>query len=364
MKSKFLLLTACVFSTQLNAQLTTLPDGNNYKAMVGEQVGLTQVTINYSRPGVKGREGKIWGGVVHNGFAMLGYGDNKPDPWRAGANENTTIEFSTDVMIEGKKLAAGKYGFFIAYDPNECTAIFSKNSGSWGSFFYQESEDALRVKVKPVATPTSTERLTYSFGEQDDSSATISLTWEKLRIPFRVTTNLQQVQLTMIHNELRSDKGFSPQSYLQAADYLSQNNIELEEALTYVKSAEQSMKNFNVYMVKADILEKLSRKPQADSARQMALDNGGLYQLHYYGRTMLNEKKADKALVVFRTNYKKNGDNFTTNVGMARGLSATGNYKEALKYANKALPLAPDAVNKTSVEGMIAKLKEGKDINS
>ena len=113
------------------------PDGGNKKAMVGERIGITDVTIHYDRPGVKGREGKIWGQLVHTGYADLGFGTSKAAPWRAGANENTTIEFSTDVMIEGQTLPAGKYGFFIAYDPNECTLIFSKNTTSWGSFFYK-----------------------------------------------------------------------------------------------------------------------------------------------------------------------------------------------------------------------------------
>ena len=364
MKHKLLLCAALLLCTQLNAQLTTLPNGGNYKAIVAEQVGLTEVTINYSRPGVRGREGKIWGGLIHEGFAMLGYGDDKPDPWRAGANENTTIEFSTDVLIEGKPLAAGKYGFFIAYGPSESTAIFSRNSTSWGSFFYLESEDALRVKVKPVPMPSSTERLTYSFIDQDDSSATVALTWEKLRIPFRVTTKLQQIQLASMRAELRSDKGFSSDSYLQAAQYMEENNVALEEALGYIKTAEYGPRNFRVYMVKADILEKLNKKPQADSAREMAVSIAGVQQLHNYARALLNEKMTDKAVALFKMNYKKNGENFTTNMGMARGFSATGNYKEALKYATKALPLAPDAMNKTSVEGIIAKLKEGKDINS
>ncbi len=106
------------------AQLTTLPDGGNKKAWVGERIGLTDVTIQYSRPGVKGREGKIWGQLIHTGFANLGFGTSKAAPWRAGANENTIIEFSTDVKIEGQPLKAGKYGLFIAYDASQPTIIF------------------------------------------------------------------------------------------------------------------------------------------------------------------------------------------------------------------------------------------------
>ncbi|WP_114792207.1 DUF2911 domain-containing protein [Niabella yanshanensis] len=108
--------------------LTTLPSGGNKKATVNEQVGLTDVMIHYSRPTVKGREGKIWGQLVYEGFGDLGFGNNEGAPWRAGANENTTISFSNPVTIEGQPLPAGTYGFFIAYNPNECTMIFSKTN--------------------------------------------------------------------------------------------------------------------------------------------------------------------------------------------------------------------------------------------
>src|SRR6476620_9651492 len=131
------LFALCILISSISfAQLTTTASGGNKKAVVGERIGLTDVTIHYDRPGVKGREGKIWGQLVPVGFVDLGFGSSKAAPWRAGANENTTIEFSTDVVIEGKPLAAGRYAFFVAYDPNESTIIFSNNSTSWGSFFY------------------------------------------------------------------------------------------------------------------------------------------------------------------------------------------------------------------------------------
>lgn len=116
--------------------------------MVGERVGLTDITITYNRPRVKGREGKIWGQLVPYGFSDQGFGTSKEAPWRAGANECTTIEFSNDVNIEGKNLEAGKYGFFIAPGKDESTLIFSKNNTAWGSFFYDPSEDVLRDSSK------------------------------------------------------------------------------------------------------------------------------------------------------------------------------------------------------------------------
>src|SRR6478735_4575259 len=120
-------LLLCSITATAQITLTGLPSGGNKKAMVGERIGLTDVMIHYDRPGVKGREGKIWGQLVPVGFIDQGFGNAKAAPWRAGANENTTIEFSTDVTVEGQKLNAGKYGFYIAYDPNESTLIFSRD---------------------------------------------------------------------------------------------------------------------------------------------------------------------------------------------------------------------------------------------
>src|SRR5215204_5754356 len=178
MKKNIIILSMLFFISMISYSqipLTVLPSGGNKKAVVGEQIGLTKVIISYDRPGVKGREGRIWGQLVHKGYTDQGFGSSKAAPWRAGANENTIIEFSNDVKIEGQPLKAGKYGFFIAYDSLESTLIFSKNAGSWGSYYYDDKEDALRVKVKPVKTNNNVEWLQYEFSNQTESAATIAL---------------------------------------------------------------------------------------------------------------------------------------------------------------------------------------------
>lgn len=351
------------------SQLTTPPDGGNKKAMVGERVGITDITIHYDRPGVKGREGKVWGQLVHTGFADLGFGTSKAAPWRAGSNENTTIEFSTDVKIEGRPLPAGKYGFFIAYKPDECILIFSTNSTSWGSYFYDEKEDALRVNVKPVTGDKSVEWLKYEFTNQTGNSATIALQWEKLVIPFKVEVDLDRLQFESFRRELRGERSFSPgwQSFHQAAQYAADRNMNLEEGL---KWANQSISdpfvgnaNFQTLSTKADILAKLGRKTEADSLMKAALPLGTMQQIHQYGRQLLAEKKFKEALEVFKTNYQKNPNQYITLMGLTRGYSANADYKNALKYANMALASAPGQQAKTQVEGMIEKLKQGKDVN-
>jgi hypothetical protein len=149
------------------------------KASVTQTIGFTDVTISYSRPGVKGR--KIWGGLVPY---------NKV--WRAGANEATKITFSKDVMIEGKKLKAGSYGFFAIPSPNEWTLIFNKVADQWGAFTYNEAQDAIRIKVKPVKINYWQEWMEYTFSDMNvqkagnNNSALINLVWEKLKVPFKV----------------------------------------------------------------------------------------------------------------------------------------------------------------------------------
>ena len=210
MRKMILLLAGNCLLLAASAQLTTLPDGGNKKAWVGERIGITDVTIEYNRPGVKGREGKIWGQLIPAGFNDLGFGTSKAAPWRAGANENTTISFSTDVKIEGQPLAAGKYGLFIAWDSIEPTLILSKSTTSWGSFFYNDKEDALRLKVKAMPVDKSAEWLKYEFLNETENSATIGLEWEKMMIPFKVEVDYVKTQLESFRRELRSEKSFQP----------------------------------------------------------------------------------------------------------------------------------------------------------
>ncbi len=362
MKKAICLLLITIFFGSAQAQLTVPAHGNSVKAIVGERIGLTDVTINYGRPGVKGREGKVWGGLVYEGFKNLGFGNGKECPWRAGANENTTIEFSTDVTIEGKHLAAGKYGFFVAYHPDKCTIIFSSATESWGSYFYDEKEDVLRVNVTPTKLQEMRERLTYQFADQTDSTATIKLEWEHLAIPFKVGTKLHQLQMASFEREMKGEKGFDSHALVQVADYLLEHDTKLEDALTYINAASSGLPVYRVFMVKSVILEKLGKSAEADSIRQVAIDMGSERQIHFYARGLQQEQKMQEAFEAFRYNYKKHPNTYTTTMGMARGYSGIGKLKDAKKYAHKALALAPDEANKKSVQAAIATLESGKQL--
>lgn len=368
---KQLLLFSLLFLTMTTgfAQLKTPPDGGNKKAWVGEQIGITEVNIRYDRPAVKGREGQIWGKLLLYGFNDLGFGTSKQAPWRAGANENTVISFSTDVKVEGQPLKAGNYGFHIALYEDKCTLIFSSNYTSWGSFFYDPKEDVLRVDVKPQPITESVEYLKYEFTDQGTNSAMINLFWEKLRIAFKVEVDYIPLQLESFRKELRGEKSFNPgwQAWQQGAQFCLQNNVNLEEGLQWADMAISGVfigeANFMTLSTKAGILQKLGRIDEATKIMQQALPLGTMNQVHAYGRQLMQQKRLPEAAEIFKKNYEKFPNTFTTNMGMTRAMAIAGEKKKALSYAEKALPQATDNVNKQLVENVIQKLKEGKDIN-
>jgi Protein of unknown function (DUF2911) len=362
--SLFTLIMACYL---VQAQSLTVPSGGSNKAMVSERIGVSDITINYGRPGVKGREGKIWGQLVPYGFTDLGFGNRKPAPWRAGANENTTVEFSHDVKIEGKDLPAGKYGLHLAVGENESTFIFSKNSTSWGSFFYEESEDALRVNIKNEKLEQSVEWLKYEFLNTTNNSATIAVSWEKMRFGFKIEVDVHKIVLEGFRRDLRTSPGFNWQSWNQAAQYCLQNNVNLDEALLWAEGSVSTPfigeANFQTLSTKAQILEKLGKKSDSELTMKKAVEKGNVNQLHQYGRQLLNQKKNTEALAVFKMNATKHNNAWPCNVGLARGYSATGDYKSALKFAKLAFAEAPDDLNKKNLEKMIKTLEQGKDVN-
>jgi hypothetical protein len=350
-----------------NAQITALPDAGNKRASVSEQVGLTDITIHYNRPHVRGREGHIWGELIPVGYVDQGFGPSKAAPWRAGANENTWIEFSTDVKIEGQTLPAGKYGFFVAYDPNECTVIFSKNYTSWGSFFYKPEEDALRVKIKPIPADKSVEWLKYEFTDQTPAGATIQLEWEKLIIPLKVEVDVISNQLASFRRELRSEKGFTWEAWDQAAAYCAQNKTNLDEALLWTDQAVSpnfgGSQSFQAWSTKAMVLDSLGRGTEAAEVMKKALPYGDIGDLYNYGRALIARKHGKEAVDVFKLNLDKHPGDYITVMGMARGYSAAGEYKKALEFAQKAEPLAQSKPRKDFVAKAIKSLGEGKDIN-
>jgi hypothetical protein len=367
MKNGILIILFVSVSVSAYAQNGTAPTlRGNKMASVSERIGITEVKIVYNRPGVKGREGKIWGEVVHYGFQDLHYGTSKAAPWRAGADENTTVEVNTEVQIEGKTLPAGKYGFFIAMGQDKATIVFSKDNNAWGSFYYKPEHDALRVDVPVVKTTESVERLKYEFSDQTDNSAMITMYWEKIKIPFRVSVDLVKEQVAAYRREFDNGAFYAFwQKMQQAANYCLVNNVNLEEALTW---ADRSINtyfgeaNFLTLSTYAGLLEKNNQKVKADSVMKKAMPMATMLQMHQYGYSLLRQKKYKEAFDIYQANYTKYPNDIYTRLGMIYANVGIGNMKEALAFGNTAREIAVDANDRAYVDKIVADIKAGKSI--
>src|SRR5213595_1581394 len=241
-------------------------------AVLTQRIGITDITINYHRPVVNKR--KIWGGIVPYGQV-----------WRAGANENTTIQFTDPVTVEGKPLPKGTYGLHMFPGEKEWTVVFSKNSTSWGSFTYDEKEDALRVTVKPQPADLH-EALAYDFDDVKPDSATVTLRWEKLAVPFKVGVNTNEIVQASLHNQLRGLAQYTWFGWDDAATYLVTNKLNMEDALKYEDQSIQNEERFDNLITKSQVLDALGRKNEAAATRNQAIGMANALQLHGYGRQL------------------------------------------------------------------------------
>lgn len=376
MTKKLQLLMALFFiSVMTIAQISQPPSGNNQKAEVSQWIGLVKVTINYSSPDVHGpngedRKGKIWGEVVHYGLIDQGYGTSKAAPWRAGANENTTISFSHNVKIGGKEVKAGKYGVFLqAEKEGAWTWILSKDANSWGSYFYNPELDAVRLQATPEECEY-TEWLTYTFTDRQPNSATASLQWENKRIGFKIeVSNINELYVAAIREEMRgSTAGFQHESYITAAQFCAQNKVALEQALQWADYAINDgfvgREDFNSLSTKAQVLMAMGKDADSEVVMDKAIKHptASVSAVHQYARTLLVSGKKEKAMEVFKYNFKAHPeDKFTPNVGLARGYTALGDKKNAIKHWEAAIKNIPEnqKQNLAFYEGELKKLKEG-----
>jgi len=376
MKKVFTTLSfVCITLLAMSQAITLPPSGGNQKSKVIQWIGPVQVSILYSSPDVhaptgEDRKGHIWGELVHYGFIDQGFGTSKAAPWRAGANENTVIAFSHDVKIEGKDLKAGTYGLFLDVEKEgQWNWIFSKNSTSWGSYFYDAKEDALRVPVSPQEG-AYTEYLTYGFDERKVNSATAFLQWENKKVPFKIEApNAHDLYVAKIREELRSYPGFDYRNWSNAAQYCAQNKVNLEEALTWADQAISNtniggVEDFGTLSTKALVLRAMGRDTEAEPVMDKAIKIPGtpVNSIHQYGRILLNAGKKEKAMEVFQYNAKAHPeDRFTPNVGLARGYTALGDKKNAIKYWELAIKNLPEnqKANVAFYEGELKKVKEG-----
>jgi hypothetical protein len=232
MKNIALFLIALFIVGVINLSAQNLPQLQvSPHAKVMQEIGFSDITIDYHRPAVKDRE--IWGKLVPYGMTNLGYGTAKESPWRAGANENTTITFTDDVKIDGHNLSAGTYGLHMVVTDKDWTIIFSKTNTAWGSFFYDPKDDALRITATPEKSDFH-EWLAYDFENITPNSTDVYMKWENVKIKFTAAFDVQNVVLDRYRKFLVGGGGFNALNYQQAAAFCIARKINLDEAEKWI----------------------------------------------------------------------------------------------------------------------------------
>jgi hypothetical protein len=325
-----------------------LPDVSQF-AVNKQRVGLTDVTITYHRPLVNGR--KIWGGLVPLG-----------EVWRAGANQNTTIEFSDPVSVEGKPLEKGIYGLHMIPTADSWTVIFSKMSSAWGSYTYKKEEDALRVEVKPRPTEME-EALEYEFEELKPDSATVTMKWEKVAVPFKIAINDAESTVANIRNQMRGRAQYEWEAPNQAGQFCLNKKTNLDEALKWVDLSIQNEERFENLTTKADLLKAMNKPDDAKKVWDQAIAKTTPPQLYSYARRLKSENKDAEAMEILKDVAKRYPATVFAHLANARIKSAAGDFAGAAEDAKKAQAAATSDQQKNNIKLLIDCLQAKQDIN-
>lgn len=336
------------------AQGITQPRTPSPAATVTQTIGISTVSVNYSRPSVRDRQ--VYGNLVPYGWNVQSFGNNNSAPWRAGANENTVIEFSHAVKVEGKDVPAGKYGlFFVINQDNTGEVILSKDYRSWGSFFYEEKNDQMRAPIK-VRDIAHTETLTYDFINLTKTTGELVLNWEKKQFPVKIEFAVDDIVMANATEQLKSTVGFSWIGFNSAANYALQNKVNLEQALKWSEQAVAANNSFQTLSVKAGLLAALNRNAEADKIMKDAIVIAKENELNQYGYQLLGNNDFDKAIEVLAlaTTRYPNSANAWDSLGEAYALKGDG--KTAIKHFKKSLTLNPPPGTKANSEKYLKQL--------
>lgn len=325
--------------------ITGLPQPSPH-ARAEQTVGITEIAVDYHRPAV--RERAIWDAVVPYGQV-----------WRAGANLNTVISFSHPVTIEGQALAAGTYGFHTLPTAGDWTLIFSTNSTSWGSFTYDQAEDALRVTVTPRKAAFA-ESLSYRFEDVGNDSATAVLHWAELEVPFKIATDTHANTLVYLRQQLRDLPRFFWQGWSSAATYCLQNDFNHEEALGWIDHSIGLNRNPTNLLVKAALLRQVGRNEEAEEIVEGALVGADEAGTNNIGYVFLQGGQTERAIEIFTKNTENHPESWNVWDSLGEAYAGKGDTQAAITNYTKALELAQDPQQKARIEGVLKALKSGK----
>lgn len=338
------MLALLIATPMLFAQAPALvfPDPSP-RAHVSQKIGLTEIEVTYNRPAVNGR--KVWGGLVPYGQV-----------WRAGANENTVVSFSTPVTVGGITLAAGRYGLHMVPTATEWTVIFSSQSHGWGSYSYTPKEDLVRVKVSPLATEP-TERLAFTFDDPTERTVTLSLRWEKLRVPIAMEVDTKQAVVLSLRDQLKGQHQFSPESWSGAAGWCVRNGVNLDEAEGWVDRSLAMRESYAGLRIKAALLEKKGNTTEAEALRAKALTIATEPEINQAGYILLGQNKLDEAIQLFQRNVKAHPESWNAYDSLAEAYALKGDKAQAADNYRQALAKVKQEDQRGRIQGELEKLK-------
>ena len=315
-------------------------------ASVSQTIGLTEISISYHRPAVGGRE--VWGKLVP--FDSV---------WRAGANENTVIAFSTPVKVAGQEVPAGRYGLHMIPSRERWTVILSRDANAWGSFAYDPKADLLRVQTTPAPATEPVERLIYTFDEPSDTAVVATLRWEQLTVPIPISVNTKQVVVDSLRQQLSGLPQFFWQPWSQAAAWCAANDVNLDEAGTWADRSIAIQENFTNLRVKATLAEKRGDGRGAEELRRRALAIAGEADMNAVGYQLLGAGKTDSAIAVFQKNVKDYPKSWNAYDSLAEAFARKGDKKRAIEMYTKARRMTQDPNQHRRIDGAVAALQQG-----
>lgn len=348
MKRIFVLqLAAFLLATFVVEAQVTLPRTPSPAATVTQTIGISTVSVNYSRPKVNGRE--VWGKLVPYGWNVDPFGLQNSAPWRAGANENTILTLSHPAKIEGQLVPAGSYGlFFVINKDNSGEVVLSKEYQSWGSFFYDAKADQMRAKIQVRDIP-HTESLTYDFMNLTKNSAELVLNWEKKQFPVKVEFAVDDIVMKNAALELKGQRGFTPQGRISAANYALANKVNQEEAIRWIDQVIQNNKSFQALNIKAGLLKQIGKTAEADKIITEAIAVATEAELNAYGYQLIAEGNTEKSIEVLALNTQRFPKSANAWDSLGEAYALKGDKANAIKSFKKSLALnPPDAVRLNS----------------
>ncbi|CAN5515787.1 hypothetical protein BH10BAC2_BH10BAC2_41750 [soil metagenome] len=349
-----LFLSAAFISTISFAQTITTPRTPSPAAEVKQNIGLSTITVNYSRPSIKGRE--VWGKLVPYGWNLEPFGTSNPAPWRAGANENTVLTLSNDATIRGKKITAGSYGlFFVINKDNTGEVVLSKDYKSWGNYFYDPKRDEMRAGIQ-LRDISNTETLTYEFIDITKNSTELVLNWEKKQFPLKIEFDVDGIVMANAADELKGALGFDWHGYSSAANYALQNKVNYDQALEWIDKAIAQNKNFVTLNTKTELLKATGKTEDAEKLMREAITVANENELNAYSYQLLNEGKQDKAIEMLLLNTQRNPKSANAWDSLGEGYSLKGDKKNAIASFKKSLTLNPAPQVKANSEKYLKQL--------